>query len=165
MRKPTRNPSSPGSGGGPAGGRGRQTAAGPHRVRRESLVQPAKQAEIVSTIRSALAHLIEVARVEKIPLGYLIESVVLVCLKHRDTFIRRRWLPNDDILRQIGLEVRDTARRRYRRDLAAGESPSPRACARQPGPAVAALLAPRLLEVSLGSPAVMTAAEGEQRRA
>jgi len=96
-----------------------QAAAGPHRVRRRSLVHPAMQEEIVSTIRSVLAHLSEVARAEKIPLRSVIASVILVCLKHRDIFMKRSRRPNDDILRQIGLEVRTTAKRLYREDLAA----------------------------------------------
>jgi len=72
-------------------------------------------------IRSLLVQLAAVAESEGIPVSYFLESTILVGLRHKNTFIRkRREAEDDDLARQIGLEVRTMAKRRYRKDLAAG---------------------------------------------
>jgi hypothetical protein len=72
-------------------------------------------------IRSLLVQLAAVAATEGIPVSYLLESTVLVGLRHKNTFnTRGREAEDDDLARQIGLAVRTMAKRRYRKDLAAG---------------------------------------------
>jgi hypothetical protein len=72
-------------------------------------------------IRSLLVQLAALAETEGIPVAYFLESTILVGLRHRNTFIRKRLeAEDDDLARQIGLEVRTMAKRRYRQDLGVG---------------------------------------------
>jgi len=92
--------------------------------------------------RRVFSNLEIVARAEKIPLEYLIESLILIGLNHMATITRARPEAIEDISPRFGFEVLSAARRQYREDMLAAErnrkKPAGRAAHRSIGKASAA---------------------------